>query len=90
MSRPSRDVPPPLDIDVPAIPLSAILRYRHRRHQKAMALGYGIAVVMIVLAFASRLGVVLWFGIGFALATRNLGQRVCHAQGCRAFARKGR
>jgi hypothetical protein len=55
-----------------------------------MALGYGIAVIMIVLAFASRLGVVLWFGIGFALATRNLGQRVCHAQGCRAFARKGR
>jgi len=90
MSRPSRDAPPPLDIDVPAIPLSAILRYRHRRHQKAIALGYGIAVLMIVLAFASRLGVVLWFGIGFALATRNLGQRVCRAQGCRAFARKGR
>ncbi len=51
MSRPSRDAPPPLDIDVPAIPLSAILRYRHRRHQKAMALGYGIAVVMIVMNF---------------------------------------
>jgi hypothetical protein len=90
MSRPSRDAPPPLDIDVPAIPLSAILRYRHRKHQKAMALGYGIAVVMIVLALASRLGVVLWFGIGFALATRNLGQRICRTQGCRAFARKGR
>ena len=67
-----------------------VLRYRYRRHQKAMALGYGIAVVMIVLAFASRLGVVLWFGIGFALVARNLGQRICRAQGCRAFARRGR
>ena len=90
MRTPSRDVPPPPDIDVPAIPLSAVLRYRYRRHQKAMALGYGIAVVMIVLAFASRLGVVLWFGIGFALVARNLGQRICRAQGCRAFARRGR
>ena len=84
------NIPGPPDIDVPPVPLSVILRYRHRRHEKAMALGYVIAVVMIFLAFASHNGIVFWFGVGFALATRDLGQRVCRKQGCRAFARKGR
>ena len=86
MSKPSPDVPPLSDFDVPAtLPLSVILRYRHRRHQKAMALGYAIAVAMILLAFAARIGIVFLSGAGFALATRDLGQRVCRKQGCRTF-----
>ncbi len=61
MSRPSPDVPPISDLDVPAtLPLSVILRYRHRRHQKAMALGYAIAIAMILLAFAAGNGIVFW------------------------------
>jgi hypothetical protein len=86
MSKPSPDVPPLSDLDVPAtLPLSVILRYRHRRHQKAMALGYAIAAAMILTAFAARNGIVFWFGAGFAFATRDLGQRVCRKQRCRAF-----
>jgi hypothetical protein len=86
MSKPSPDVPPISDLDVPAtLPLSVILRYRHRRHQKAMALGYAIAAVMILLAFAARNEIVFLSGAGFALATRDLGQRVCRKQRCRAF-----
>jgi hypothetical protein len=86
MSRPSPDVPPLSDLDVPAtLPLSVILRYRHRRHQKAMALGYAIAAAMILTAFAAGNGIVFWFGFGFTLATRDLGQRVCRKQRCRAF-----
>jgi hypothetical protein len=86
VSKPSPGVPPLPDFDVPAtFPLSVILRYRHRRHQKAMALGYAIAVAMILLAFAARSGIVFLSGAGFALATRDLGLRVCRKQGCRAF-----
>ena len=86
MSKPCPDVPPISDLDVPAtLPLSVILRYRHRRHQKAMALGYAIAAAMILLAFAARNGIVFVFGVGFALATRDLRQRVCRKQRCQAF-----
>jgi hypothetical protein len=86
MSRPSPDVSPLPDFDVPAtLPLSVILRYRHRRHQKGMALGYAIAVAMILLAFAARNGIVFLSGAGFAVATRDLGVHVCRKQGCRAF-----
>ncbi len=59
MRKPSPDVPPFSDLDVPAtVPLSVVFRYRHRRHLKAMALGYAIAVVMIFLAFA--MGAPFW------------------------------
>jgi len=89
MKKASRNIPPPLDSDVPSVPLSVIVKYRHRSHQKAVALGYGIAVAMIFLAFAMQNGIVFWFGFGVAIATRDLGQRVCRKQGCRAFARRG-
>ena len=89
MRKASPDVPALPDPDVPAaVPLSVLVRYRHRRHQKAMTLGYVIAAAMIFLAFATRNAIVFWFGFGFAVATRDLGQRVCRKQGCRAFARK--
>jgi hypothetical protein len=89
MRKASPDVPPLPDPEVPAtVPLSVVVRYRHRRHLKAIALGYGIAAAMIFLALVTRNGIVFWPGFGFAVATRDLGQRVCRKQGCRAFARK--
>ncbi len=86
MSKPPPGGPPLPDFDVPAaLPLSVILRYRHRRHLKAIALGYAIAVAMILLAFAARNGIVFLSGAGFAFATRDLGLRICRKQGCRVF-----
>jgi hypothetical protein len=89
MRRASPDVPPLPDPEVPAaVPLSVVVKYRHRRHRKAIALGYGIAAAMIFLALATRNVIVFWSGFGFAIATRDLSQRVCRKQGCRAFTRK--
>jgi len=55
-----------------------------------MALGYLIGVVMILVAFFTHNGIVLTFGVGFALATWDLGQRACRKQGCRMFSRRQR
>jgi hypothetical protein len=87
--RTPRNLPPP-DFDVPPVPLSVILRCRHRRHRRGMALGYLIGVVMILVAFFTHNGIVLTFGVGFALATWDLGQRACRKQGCRMFSRRQR
>lgn len=83
-----RNLPPPPDFDVPPVPLSVIIRYRHRRHARGAALGYLTGLVMVLVALAAHNAVVLVFGVGFALASWELGQRVCRRQGCKTF--KGR
>lgn len=81
------DAPPP-DFGVPAVPLSAIVKYQHRRHIKGTLLGYLTGAAMIVVAFAARSGIVLWFGLAFMLATWDMGNRLCRKQGCRSAGRR--
>jgi hypothetical protein len=72
------------------VPLSVVLKYRHRRHQKAMALAYVIALGLIFVAMVVHSVIVLALGFGLAVVTWNVADSACRKQGCRAFARKGR
>ena len=86
MRRPPAESP--ADVEVPAtVPLSVVLKHRHRRHVKAMAMGYLIGLVIILMAFATHNVIV--FGLAVAVTAKDAGDRVCGKQGCQAFG-KGR
>ena len=81
---------PPADFEVPAtVPLSVVLKYRHRRHVKAMVVGYLIGLVLILMAFAAHSVIVFGLGFAIAVAAKDVGDRVCRKQGCQVFG-KGR
>ena len=86
--RSPRNLPPPADFDVPPVPLSMIIKYRHRKHLKGMVLGFGIGVLMIIAAGGTHNPVVAVFGFGFIVVTWELSSRACKRSGCKRF--KGR